>query len=181
MKKYILTIIPLILISVMFLSGCSLGEMSRENELKSSLESTYEELTSTFSGDSGQYSLVSEYLKSWAKKNSIEIADSGSSYTILSNPATTGFENSEPTVLQCSIRTDDFKNSMQSLAISLTSLLGPEIHGNISLIVTEVDHGEFTGASAADPKYYSSGSFINIDNSDDIELCGQAHMKWTVR
>ena len=170
MKKYILTIIPLILISVLFLSGCSLGEMSRENELKSSLESTYEELTSTFSGDSGQYSLVSEYLKSWAKKNSIEIADSGSSYTILSNPATTGFENSEPTVLQCSIRTDDFKNSMQSLAISLTSLLGPEIHGNISLIVTEVDHGEFTGASAADPKYYSSGSFINIDNSDDIEL-----------
>ena len=71
MKKYILTIIPLILISVMFLSGCSLGEMNRENELKSSLESTYEELTSTFSGDSGQYSLVSEYLKSWAKKNSI--------------------------------------------------------------------------------------------------------------
>ena len=170
MKKYIITIIPLILISVMFLSGCSLGEMNRENELKSSLESTYEELTSTFSGDSGQYSLVSEYLKSWAKKNSIERADSGSSDTILSNPATTGYENSEPTVLQCSIRTDDFRNSMQSLAISLTSLLGPEIHGNISLIVTEVDNGEFTGASAADPKYYSSGSFINIDNSDDIEL-----------
>ncbi len=170
MKKYFLLTIPLIIISVIFLSGCSLGEVTRENELQSSMETTYEELTSTFSGDTGQYSLVSEYLKSWANKNGVKIADSGSTYTVMTNAATAGYENDNSTVLQCSIRTDDFKNSMNSLAIALTALLGPDIHGDISLIVTEIDNGEFTGASDVDPKYYTCDNLINIDQSDDVEI-----------
>lgn len=170
MKKYFILPISLILILTMFLSSCSLGEVTRENELKTSLETTYEELNSTFSGDTGQYSLVSEYLKSWANKNDIQIAENHENHMVMTNPATKGFKDKETTVLQCSVETDNFNNSMQTLAIALSSLLGPETHGKITLIITENNNGEFTGAKSVDPKYYECDNFINLNQNDKIQL-----------
>ena len=93
MKRYLLLMIPLILILTLFLGSCSLGEMTRENELKTAMESTYEELDSTFSGDSGKYSLVAEYLKSWANKNDIEITENNKNHMVMINPATDGYKD----------------------------------------------------------------------------------------
>ena len=169
-KRCISIAIPLILAASLALSSCSLEEVTRDSELKAAEEATYEELNSTFSNESGQFSLVNEYLASWANKNEIDIARSGEDYIVMTNPATEGCSDSESTVLQCGIRTDDFNNSMQPLTIGLTALLGPEKHGEITLIVTEIDNGEFTGASSVDPRYYQCDNFINLDFSSDILL-----------
>lgn len=169
-KRYLILLIPLVIILSAALNGCSVEEATRESELKTSLEDTYEDLSSTFSGSTGQYSLVSEYLKSWANKNELQIAEDHEHYMVITNPATDGCENAESIVLQCSVETDNFNNSMQPLAIALSSLLGPESHGSISLIVTETDNGEYTGASSVKPEYYDTDNFINIRHSDNLRL-----------
>ena len=170
MKRYLLSLLPLTLILALVLGSCSIGEVTRENELKTSLEATYEDLSSTFSGESGSYSLVAEYLKSWANKNDIDIAEDHPNHIIMVNPATEGCEDEETTVLQCSVRTDNFNVSMQPLAIALSSLLGPESHGKTTLIITEINDGEYIGADTVDEKYYQCDNFINIDHSDDMQL-----------
>ena len=170
MKRYLLLMIPLILILTLFLGSCSLGEMTRENELKTAMESTYEELDSTFSGDSGKYSLVAEYLKSWANKNDIEITENNKNHMVMINPATDGYKDAQTTVFQCAVKTNDFNNSMQTLSTALTALLGPEKHGKLKLIITENNDGQFTGAESVDSKYYKCDNFINLERSDDIQL-----------
>lgn len=179
MKRYLLLLIPLTLIITIFLSGCSVGEATRENELKTSLEDTYEELNSTFSGSTGHYSLVAEYLKSWANKNDIDITENNKNHMVLTNPATEGCEKKEAVTLQCAVKTDDFNDSMQPLAVSLSALLGPETHGKITLIITEDDGGKFTGASSLSSKYCKSSNFISINLNDDIRLCKSGSYEMT--
>lgn len=173
MKRYLLLTIPMLLIITILLSGCSLGEGTRESELKTALETTHEELSTTFSGSTGNYELVSEYLKSWAKKNSVQVAEEDENHMVMINPATPDCKNSSPIVLQCSVETDNFNNSMQPLAVALSSLLGPETHDDITLIITETNDGEYTGASAVDQKYCKGNSFINVCYGDDMQLYTQ--------
>ncbi len=170
MKKFFVFFITIILMGSMLLTGCGSSEADREQELKDSLEKTYEELTATFSGATGEYELVAQYIQSWASKNDIVISANEESYMVLENPATEGCEKAEATTLQCTVDTKKFANSLQSLAISLTSLLGPLEHGDIWLIITETDNGEYTGAEAADIEYLQTDNFINMAQNDDIEL-----------
>lgn len=81
---------------------------------------------------------------------------------VIVNPATKGCGKKESTVLECAVKTGDFDNSMQPLAVSMTALLGPESHGKITLIVTENNDGNMIGAASVDPKYYECDNFINI-------------------
>lgn len=170
MRRFFITIVILTLLSMIFLSSCSVGEASREEELRDTLKTTYDELNSTFSGDDGKYSLVSEYLYSWAKKNDLEVAENAQNYMVITNPATKGYEKKESTVIQCAVKTSAMDNSMQPLAVSLTSLLGPESHGKITLIVTEDSDGYFVGASSVDPKYYQCDNFINMQYNSETQL-----------
>lgn len=47
-------------------------------------------------------------------------------YMVIVNPATKGCGKKESTVLECAVKTGDFDNSMQPLAVSMTALLGPD-------------------------------------------------------
>lgn len=170
MKKFFVFFIACIMMLSMVLSGCGSSDADRQKELNDSLEKTYEELTATFSGETGEYELVAEYLQSWASKNDITIAANEKNYMVLKNPATEGSEDADNTTLQCMIDTSAFSKSLQSLSISLTALLGPIEHGDITLLITETTDGEYKGASAVSDKYLRSDSFINIAQNDDIEL-----------
>lgn len=172
MRRLLISLTTIIVfIATLLLSGCSLGEQNREDELKGTLKSTYDELNSTFSGDSGEYSLVSEYLYSWAKKNDLTIAENHDDYMVIENPATKGNEKNESTVIQCAVETSRLNNSMQPLAVSLTALLGPETHGPISLIITENNNGSYSGATSVDPKYYNDcDNFINMQYNNETSL-----------
>lgn len=170
MKKFFVFFMIAIFALTPLLAGCGSAGLNREDELNSSLESTYEELSATFSGETGQYDLVAEYLNSWASKNEITISANEESYMVLENPATEGADKAGSTAIQCSIDTNSLGRSIQSLAISLTALLGPLEHGDIALIVTETNDGEYTGAAAIDTKYLEYDNFINMTQNDDVEL-----------
>ncbi|MDO4486477.1 MAG: hypothetical protein Q4C46_07820 [Bacillota bacterium] len=170
MKKFFLLIISIMLIASLFLTGCGLEEIDREKELKSALETTAEELQSNFSGSDGDYSLISEYLKSWAKKNSITVNKSADTYMVLTNPATEGSEDKETTMLHCQINTSDLSNSLRTLSVALTSLMGPDNHGDIALTITENDDGHFTGAEALASKYTDYDNFINLKYGEESLL-----------
>lgn len=170
MKRFLAVISALALIFSFFLSGCSGSTADRENELKDSLQPVYEELGSNFSGDKGDYSLVSEFLKSWAQKNELKVTKTDSHYTVLTNPATSGQKKADTLTLQCTVDTDDLKRSMETLAIGMTALLGTEEHGRIDLIVTESSSGRFTGANAVSAEYLKTDNFINLSYSEDLAL-----------
>lgn len=170
MKRFLAVISALALIFSFFLSGCSGSTADRENELKNRLQPVYEELGSNFSGDKGDYSLVSEYLKSWAQKNELKVTKAGSHYIILTDPATSGQKKTDTLTLQCTVDTDDLKHSMETLAIGMTALLGTEEHGRIDLIVTESSSGRFTGAGSIPAKYLKTDNFINLSYSADLAL-----------
>jgi len=170
MKKFFVFFIACVFMLSTVLSGCGSSEAERQEELNDSLEKTYEELSATFSGESGEYELISEYIQSWASKNDIAISANEKNYMVLKNPATEGSENAESTMLQCMIDTSSFSRSLQSLSISLAALLGPLEHGDITLLITETTEGEYKGASALDSKFLNGDNFINIEQNDDIEL-----------
>lgn len=170
MKRFLPLLLALMLCAGLFMTGCGSQDAERSEELQKTMERTYNELTATFSGATGEYPLVAEYLRSWAKKNEVKVIEDSEHYMVISNPATEGCEKSETTALQCSVDTKDFANCLQPLALSLTALLGPESHGDISLIITETDKGQYIGAASADPKFYDCDHFINLQHSEDIRL-----------
>lgn len=179
MKRFFIILTILIMAASLLLSGCSLSDAGREKELEDVLKTTYEELGSTFSGEEGSYSLVAEYLSSWAKKNSIEVTESDEHYIVLTNPATKNNGSSKSAVFQCSLETSDMKSSVETLAIGMTALLGPDSHGDISLIVTENNNGEFTGAKALPEKYCGYDNLINLTHSKDTKLLDEGAFEMT--
>lgn len=179
MKRFFIIFTALTLMISLFLSGCSLFDAGREKELKEVLKTTYEELESTFSSEKCQYSLVAEYLSSWAKKNDIKISESGEHYIVLTSPATKNNTDKETTAFQCSLETADMKSSSETLAIGMTALLGPDSHGDISLIVTENNSGELIGAKSLPEKYCYYDNFINLNYSKDIKLLKEGAFEMT--
>ncbi|MBR6798978.1 MAG: hypothetical protein IKM63_02795 [Firmicutes bacterium] len=86
MKKFFVFFTACVMMLSLVLSGCGSADADRQEELNDSLEKTYEELTATFSGETGEYELVAEYLQSWASKNDITIAANEANYMVLKNP-----------------------------------------------------------------------------------------------
>lgn len=101
MRRFFIAMVTVVLMtSAVFLSGCSLGTPDRETELKDTLSDTYSELNSTFSGNTGKYPLVAEYLTSWAKSNDLTVKENAEHYMVIVNPATKGCGKKESTVLE---------------------------------------------------------------------------------
>ena len=89
MRRFFIAMVTVVLMtSAVFLSGCSLGTPDRETELKDTLSDTYSELNSTFSGNTGKYPLVAEYLTSWAKSNDLTVKKNPLSWNALSKLVT---------------------------------------------------------------------------------------------
>jgi len=170
MKRFLPLLMAVILAAGLLMTGCGSSEAERSEELQKTMEKTYNELSATFSGSTGEYTLVAEYLRSWAKKNEVKVIEDSEHYMVISNPATEGCEKAESIVFQCTVDTMDFTNCFQPVSLALTALLGPEAHGDISLIITETDKGQYVGAASADPEYYDCDHFINLQHSEDIQL-----------
>lgn len=170
MKRLFLLTIVLIMSISLFFTGCGDPNAEREEELKETLEKVSENLQSNFSGTHGEFSLVSEYLKSWANSNELTVVETATNYIVISNPATEGCGKADSTTLQCQINTEEFSNSLQTLSTGMTALLGPEEHGNINLIVTENNNGYNIGAEKINKKYLTSDHVINLNHSDEATL-----------
>ena len=139
MKRIIALAASAAMACTMFLTGCSMSEDSIENQLKSSLDETYQTLVDTFSDSGSKFSMVEEYIKSWAKTNEIEVSKLDDHYMVLTNKATKNAGKSESVALQCSVNTSDIASANQPLAVGLTSLLGPAFIGydsNVKMYLT---------------------------------------------
>ena len=183
MKRFLALVSILALFCSLLLSSCSgsasAGRENREEELEESLQPVYEEMESHFSGSEGDYTLISEYLKSWAQKNELKVAKAEDHYIVLTNPATAGYKNKDTLTLQCSVEVDKLKNSLETLAIGMTALLGTQEHSKITLIVTESQSGEYIGASSLPAEYCKTDNFINITYSKDLALYTSGPNKMT--
>lgn len=172
MKRILPLFISFIFVATMFLSGC--GELNRENELKEILEANEDSLGDTFTEEECDYSLFSDYIKSWAKGNKLEISYKGKHSTVLDNPATEGCGKEPSTVLLCSFNTGNVQPCLKALATGMTSLLGPEEHGDISLVIAEFNKGQYLGVNEIPDKYLSADNLINLQtlSSDSILTSG---------
>lgn len=169
MKRVLSLIAALLIGTALLLQGCS-GEMDRKAELRGSLKSTKSSIKETFKEDTCEFSLVSEYLQSWAESSEvsgINVKKVSDTYVVLENPATDDAKKAESTVLQCSVNTTDCENSLDILATSLACLLGPESHGDLRLIVTEYTYGQRIGAQDVPSSYLKGDNFIGMQYSKE--------------
>ncbi|MCQ2546521.1 MAG: hypothetical protein MJ161_03115 [Clostridia bacterium] len=175
MKRILPFFISFIFASVFVLSGC--GEFDRSAELEDMLDSNESSLEETFSEETCEYDMFNEYMASWAKSSNVELEYKGKHSTVLVNRATEGCGDEPSTVLLCNINTSDITSSLGTLATAETTLLGPEKHGKITLVITEKDNGRFTGMEEIPEKYLSGDNLINMQpsNSDTVLISGPRH------
>ena len=167
MKRFFAIIVSLIIVVCITLTGCN-SEIDRDKELQNVLKSTNAELSNTFAGPECDFALITEYLSSWAKASGTQVRKVTEDYIVLDNPATKGNKKKALTVLQCSVDTEDVVASLDGLATSLTSFLGPLEHGPIRLIVTAHADRNFYGAKAVPAGYLKNAHVINL-NSETSE------------
>ena len=152
------------------LSGCSIETTNRDSELKSTLEETKSDLNSTFSESTAKFSMVEEYLISWAKTNSIKVTANSDHYMVLTNSATESGKKADSFGMVCSVDPDNIKDSKETLAAGMTALLGPEEHSNLSLIILETNTDNFDGALSISSKYLDIDHLVSLDSGSDNDL-----------
>lgn len=146
-------------------SGC--GSVDRDSELKELLKANEDSLSDTFKEEECEYSLFSDYIKSWAKSSDMNVAYAGDHSTVLLNKATEGYDEEPSTALLCNFDTDNAPSSLHAVATSMTSLFGPTEHGDIYLIVTELSDDMFVGINEVPVKYLNCDNLINLQTASD--------------
>ncbi|MDD6310584.1 MAG: hypothetical protein PUB09_01440 [Firmicutes bacterium] len=163
-------LLPLLIIVVMTISltmsGCS-ADINRDQELKEAHDNIYKEVTETFNQESLDFTLLSEYLESWAINCDMEVDENADHYIVITNPATEDCKKEESTALQCSVDTNNCENSLYVLSSGMTALLGPLKHGDISLIVTEIADGQRIGAQSLLAKHLKKDNVIGLINASN--------------
>ncbi|MBQ0078768.1 MAG: hypothetical protein KBS66_02605 [Eubacterium sp.] len=173
MKKILTLMVAICMASVMFLTGCASGN-SEEGALDEILEETYTGLTGTFSDDSANFSMVEDYVSSWAKAHDIEVVATGKHCMVLKNKATEGIK-ADKLALHVAVDTNDMTSSTQPLAVALTSLVGPEEHGTLKLIITETTAEGFLGSEVLADKHIAKMNeliSINQRKKPDLKIGG---------
>lgn len=172
MKRIIPFFISLVLISAFALSGC--GELDRNAELKYMLESNKTSLSETFTEETCDYDMFNDYITNWAKSSNVEVKYKGKHCTVLENEHTEGCGDKPVTALLCNIDTSAVQGSLGILSTSLSTLLGPEKHGDIVLIITEKIGSRFTGIEELPDKYLKADNLINMQysSSDTVLISG---------
>ena len=147
------------------LCGCDGGEVDRAKELQSAMKSSDKELSAAFLENASSFDEVSGFLKQWAINAGLEIATDKDHYIVLRNPATEGFEDADPTTLQCHVDPLHIRKDLDLLSMSMACLLGPaDEHGKILLIVTENDEDNlFIGAQTLKKKNISDRHVIHLE------------------
>ena len=163
MKRFLALFCTLIMVVGLF-CGCDGEEVDRSKELQSAMKANDKELSATFLENASSFDEVSEYLKTWAEKAGLEIAAEKDHYIIIRNPATAGYEDADPTTLQCHVDPLHLRKDLDLLSMSMACLLGPMQHGKILLMVTENDEEDlFTGAQTLKKKNITDRHIIHLE------------------
>lgn len=168
MKRFfsVFLLFSLIAAALLF-SSCSQQEEDTRLSTAESLETNYDALTSQLE-HTEDFQAVSDYLKTWAEENEIDVKTSNDQYIVLSKPASSGYEDAETFTLHCGITLDnetDKDESLQTAAAAMTALYRAENHGTMKAIFTLEAAGEAEGAAALGEKQLKADNFIDLDYS----------------
>ena len=172
MKRLLFLIIAMVFTVSFALSAC--GEPDRKSELREFLGSNEDAYSNTFIDETCDFATFSDYMKTWAEANSVEVAFAGEHSMVLTNKATKGYESEPSCVLMCSFNTEDTAAGKVAVTTGQTALLGPAEHGDISLAITEHTGSCLTGIEELPSKYIKSDSLItlNTGSSNNILTSG---------
>lgn len=168
MKRFFPIFFLCVLTMALFLlPSCSAQEEDTRLSIEESLEANYDTLTEKLE-HTEDFQEVSDYLRSWAKENQIQVKSSNDQYIILSKAASEGYEDAETFTLHCGITLDDEDEKEQSLetaAAAMTTLYRAENHGTLKAIFTLEAAGQAEGAAALSDKQLKADNFIDFDYS----------------
>ncbi len=172
MKRLLFLIISLVFTVSFALSGC--GDPDRNSELSEFMSSNEDAYETAFTEETYSFTDFAEYMKTWAKANSVEVAFAGEHSMVLTNKAAEGYKDEPSCVLLCSFNTEDSPSSKAVIATGQTALLGPTEHGDISLAITEKAGTRYTGIDELPTEYLSCDNLINLNtgNNDNILTSG---------
>lgn len=173
MKRFFSIFLLLALTAAFFLlSGCSQEEEDTRLSTAESLETNYNMLTSQLE-NTEDFQAVSDYLKTWADENEIDVKTSNDRYIVLSKAASEGYEDAETFTLHCSIVLDneeEKEESLETAAAAMTALYRAEHHGTLKAIFTLEASGEVEGAAALGDKQLKGDNFIELVYSGKKKL-----------
>lgn len=158
--------------AVLLLPGCGQKEEDTRLSISESLETNYDTLTRQLE-HTEDFQAVSDYLKTWARENEIDVKTSNDKYIVLSKPASSGYEDAETFTLHCGITLDDETDkdeSLQTAAAAMTALYRADHHGTLKAIFTLEASGEAEGAAALGEKQLKADNFIDLDYSGKKNL-----------
>lgn len=165
MKRILVFLIAFTIVASISFTGC--GEINRDSELRGFLTSGENNLSDTFANDSCSFSLLSDYISSWAKGNNLDIEYVSNHSIVLTNAATENSKDEPSMVLLCSVDTSEIQDYIKLISTATTSLLGPEEHGDISLIMAEKKNGRFIGMNDVPEKNLKSDNLIVLQNASN--------------
>ena len=172
MKRVLFLIISFIFAISFTLSACS--DPDRKSELREFLSSNADAYSNAFTEPECDFSVFSDYMKTWAEANSVEVAFAGEHSMVLKNKATSGFKDEPECVLLCVFNSKDATAGKSAIATGMTALIGPPEHGDISLAISERSGAELVGVKELPSKYLKSDGLISLytGGSDNILTSG---------
>ena len=187
MKRLLFLIISLVFALSLTLSACS--DPDRKGELREFLSSNEDAYSMAFTEETCDFNVFSDYMKTWAEANSVEVAFAGEHSIVLTNKATSGYKDEPSCVLLCYFNTEDPGAVKVPVTTGQTALLGPVEHGDISLVITEHTGSRLTGIEEVPAEYLkcdnlltlNTGSSNNILTSGPITASGKFHNDGEVR
>lgn len=177
MRRFFTVFITMILLSGVFLFGCSEEQIDRGKELRPVMETCDSKWTLDFPDGTASFKQLADYIARWGDNAGLDITKKADHYMVLTNPATKGMKKEPSVTLSVSVDPSMLRTDGPQLSLGMASVLGPLQHGRLRLIITEVSDELYPGAEELDPKYLKCDHFIDLctGSSDMIYTAGPMH------
>ena len=160
MKKIISCLLVLTLIlSTFSLMGCKSKSEDLSSKIESKLQAYETDINDSITTLKTTTS-VRDYLLNWAKNKGISAISDNYNNVIMAIKATDGYNNVEPTVIQCSFDCNQLAGCVTPMAIAMYLAKNPETHGALKIIFTSSENNDFSGVLNLSTKYFINGTNV---------------------
>ncbi len=172
MKRFLACIMALVFVCAVTFTGCD--DPNTDSVLTEFYKTNEKAVSEKFDKEETSFPLLTNYLKSWAKTNNLDVTKISDHYIVLTNPASEDQKKAKSTVLLCSVDPSDIEPYFETLVTAMTALIGPEEHGKIRLVISESDGGNYVGMNSIPKKYLKGKNLIDLrhSNSNNILTSG---------
>ena len=167
MKKLIS--LMLVLAMVFTVAGCDGSDEEKDKKVKDDLFSIYEELRPIYTGNTTNED-VGNYLAGVADREGIYNTALPGGGLLLMKQADPHYQNTPSTTIQCSISKENRHEDAQVAAIALTVLTNTQNHGQITILFTGEENGEYYGVQSLPKAHLKTDNLINLRYSAKAQL-----------